>query len=80
MKPLCNVVYVSICPFVYLLWPLYCLFLLGILKLSIGFHDRFYTKPEKETLSKMSSLVTFDPADLKTLVYSLHILLTAVKF
>jgi hypothetical protein len=42
------------------------LFFFGILKLFIGFHVPFYTKPEKETGSKMSSLATFDPEDLRT--------------
>ena len=72
MKALCSVLYVSICPFVYFLCPLYCLFFFGILKLFIGFHVPVYTKPEKETGSKMSSLVTFDPDNLITYVYSFH--------
>ena len=72
MKPLCSVLLAGICHVVYLLWPLYCLFFFGILKLFIGFHVPFHTKPEKKTGSKMSSLVTFDPKDLRTLVYSFH--------
>jgi hypothetical protein len=59
---------VSICPFAYLLWPLYCLLFFVILKLFIGFHVPFYNKPEKESSSKISSLVTFDTEDLRTLV------------
>jgi hypothetical protein len=60
---------INICPLVYLLWPLYCLFFFGILKLFICFHVPFHTKPEKKTGSKMSSRVTFDPEDLRTLVF-----------
>jgi hypothetical protein len=44
----------------------------GILKLFISFHVPFYTKPEKETGSKISSLVTFDSEDLRFLAYSFH--------
>ena len=39
----------------------------GILKLFMGFYVPVYTKPEKENGSKLSSLVEFDPEDLKTL-------------
>ena len=72
IEPLCSVLWVSIFPFVYLLWPLYCLLFFVILKLFIGFHVPFYNKPEKESSSKISSLVTFDTEDLRTLVYSFH--------